>query len=456
MSQIGIAIKPTISGNHHPIAINEGDWTRHIRDMRPALLHYPAMQKDHKLIASMFFFDEKGCYIVICRTVTNNDLENVSGWIHIPYNMQISTAELGEVISLMRQIVEQPVLPLRQYLQQIFGAKQYPDKHDAQLFEPSPRIAIFAKRVLGRNQSLATVLGENLFLPSYANYETILVEEFPGEVTDADDITQVCNNEQTQIEAEIRRQSRVSQGRGNRRVNQQSGRNERTKVFGQDERTKVFGHGERTKPMNFPPRQHGYTDLRGGDQRPVDGYVTPPVTPVNQPYRVPEKPQNLFQKNLIGFIIGIAAGILVGILIMLPFRNNSSKEKQIPPEADTLVTVGVVEELTADSAITTTPTTETTASPSESESDAPAAPSSRHRSHRDKSRNSTSNESTGTHKTTKPIPRTNPTPKPTPTPAPKPTPTPKPNPTVEKKDPAKTPASDQKEQKKLKPVPIDR
>ena len=310
MSQIGIAIKPTISGNHHPIAINEGDWTRHIRDVRPALLHYPAMQKDHRLIASMFFFVEKGCYIVICRTVTNNDLENVSGWIHIPYNMQISTAELEEVIHLMRQIVEQPVLPHRQYLQQIFGAKQYPDKHDAQLFEPSPRIAIFAKRVLGRNQSLATLLGENFFLPSYANYETILVEEFPGEVTDADDITQVCNNEQSQIEAEIRRRARVAYSHRYRRVEY----NERTQVFGQEEKTKIFGEGERTMPMNFTPGQLGTTDQRDR-QRPIDESTTPSITPVNPTYGVSENPKNFFQKHGRGIIIGLLAGILLSLLV---------------------------------------------------------------------------------------------------------------------------------------------
>ena len=405
MRKIGIAIKPTISGNHHPVAINEGEWTRRIRDMRPALLHYPAMQKNHKLIASMFFFDETGCYIVISRTVTNNDLENVSGWIHIPYDMKISTAELEEIVRLMRHIVAQPVLPHRQYLQQTFGAKQYPDKPATQFFDSSPRNGIFAKRVQSKNQSLASLLGENLFLPSYANYETILVEEFPGEVTDAMDITQVCNNEQSQIEAEIKRRSRVPHGRDNRRVNPHPGHHTGLHNAGQNEKIGGFGQGERTKPTNFPPRQRGYTERRD-EYQPMDGYVTPPVIPGNPTYGVSENPQNFFQKHGIGIIIGLVAGILIGILIMLPFRNNTVEEP-IHSETDTLVTEGVIEEVTADSAITTTPTSEATASPSESVSDAPATTSSGHRSRRDKTRNSTPKESTGSYTPSMPTTRPN-------------------------------------------------
>ena len=377
MSQIGIAIKPTISGNHHPIAINEGEWTRRIRDMRPALLHYPAMQKDHKLIASMIFFDEKGCYIVISRTVTNNDLENVSGWIHIPYNMQISTAELEEVIHLMRQIVEKPELPPRQYLQQTFGAKQYPDKHDAQPFEPSQRNAIFAKRVQGKNQSLASLLGENLFLPSYAKYETILVEEFPGEVADAVDITQVCSNEQSQIEAEIRRRARAAQGRGNRRVNPQQGNNEKTQVFNPDERTRTTGrtngfpnqreeqrHGfpnqreeqRRSFPNKREEQRQGFPKQRE-EQRQVfpnnrekgrPGLPNPQSTtgPMQEQFGVPEPPKpNMFKTYGIAFIVGLAVGILIGILIMA-FRN-SSNENGSDAVGDSASAVEVVDITTA-------------------------------------------------------------------------------------------------------------
>ena len=409
MSQIGIAIKPTISGNHHPIAINEGEWTRRIRDMRPALLHYPAMQKDHTLIASMFFFDEKGCYIVICRTVTNNDLENVSGWIHIPYNMQISTAELEEVIHLMRQIVEKPELPPRQYLQQIFGAKQYPDKHDAQPFEPSQRNGIFAKRVKGKNQSLATLLGENLFLPSYDKYETILVEEFPGEVTDAVDITQVCNNEQSQIEAEIRRRARVAQGRG-RRVNPQPGPNEKTKVFDPGERTRPIGRnngfpnqreeqrqgfpnnretGRQGFPNNREDRRQGFpNNQETGRQdfpnnRETGRQVGPnnqsTTGPVQEQFGIPEPPKpNMFKTYGIGFIIGLALGILIGILIMN--SRNSSTENDADAAGDSAAIEAVEVIAVPDSAAVegATVVEDTTLVPELQ----PAAPSHRHKSRR--------------------------------------------------------------------------
>ena len=200
MSKLGIAIKPTVSGNLNPVTINEGDWTRKIHDVRPALLHFPELQDDHSKIASLFFFDEKGCFIVLARTITDNDLENISGWIYVPHDMQISTKQLDWVVDEIRRMISVSVLPEKSKLEEIFGNRELPTIKNAPIYQTSPRNGKFAKRQ-SRGKSLAELLSGQRFKPVYAKYESILIENTAGEVEGVDDITQVCDGEQAFLES---------------------------------------------------------------------------------------------------------------------------------------------------------------------------------------------------------------------------------------------------------------
>lgn len=202
MKKLGIAIKPTISGNFHPVTVNEGDWVRKIRDIRPALLHYPALQKDHNLIAALFFFDDEGCYIVFARTITDNDLENISGWIYIPRGLAITPDDLEQAIAIVRKMVSVSELPDKNLLQQIFGQKEYTFRPNPIPFTPSPRNGEYAKRER-KNQTYSAMLLPSLYLSAYNGYEAVLIEDKPGEVENATDITETCAAEQRLIKSKF-------------------------------------------------------------------------------------------------------------------------------------------------------------------------------------------------------------------------------------------------------------
>lgn len=345
MRKIGIAIKPTVSGNYHPVTINEGEWSRRIRDVRPALLHFPAMQSDHKLIAKIIFFDEYGCYIILARTITDNDLENIAGWIHIPHDLQITSAQLEEIIKNIRRLVSLSEMPDKEYLKNLFGNRQYPVRRNALHFGVSPRNGMYAKRSLTQNGNLTDLLGGNFYIPEYSKYEAVLIEEFPDEVSDAVDISAVCDAEQRFVASENRRKAEI-----NKKWHNESPLHRDTIA---------------NKPIiqNPPLSPHATED-----------YVS---------FGTPS--QSFMQKNWKGLIIGFAVGIVAGILIMFPFTGAGEKDEpgMSAIEADTASAV------MADSAVTEvfidSMATDTSAIGGNQTLQAEAPSSRAHRSHRDRS-----------------------------------------------------------------------
>ena len=333
MRKIGISIKPTISGNYQPVSANEGEWTRRIRDMRHALLHYPVLKKDHKQVKTLFFFDQTGCYIVMSRTVSNKDLENVSGWIHIPFDIKISTAELDEVINNVRQLVARPELPHKHYLQQLFGSKFYQFNPGARMFGQSPHNSIFAKRRLKQNQSLASLLGENMFQPTYSNYEAILIEDSPGEVVDAVDLTEPSQPTRSQAPNPKNHTSnpvkRVTYPHTNSKPTHPNSNHTQPNSRPHNPAPKPTHHPT-TKPVYNPEQNHqnttySYREVKQPNfttpQYDDNSFPPPPSQTPPEQYAVsgPEDSMNLFQRHGIGFIAGTIFGIIVGILCILPF-----------------------------------------------------------------------------------------------------------------------------------------
>lgn len=393
MRKIGISIKPTISGNYQPVSANEGEWTRRIRDMRHALLHYPVLKKDHKQVKTLFFFDQTGCYVVMSRTVSNKDLENVSGWIHIPFDIKISTAELDEVINNVRQLVARPELPHKHYLQQLFGSKFYQFNPGARMFGQSPHNSIFAKRRLKQNQSLASLLGENMFQPAYSNYEAILIEDSPGEVVDAVDLTEPSQPTGSQAPNPKRNTSNpvkhVSYPHPNSKPTQPNSRTHNP--------APKPTHNPTPKPTYKPEQNHqnttyNYREVKQSHFTPPqyddNSFPPPPSQTPPEQYAAsgPEDSMNLFQRHGIGFIAGTIFGIIVGILCVLPFAKFGAEKDVDSSSSDSLQAIETITDSVGSSESGSASAVQTDANSASSDSvtasgGAPAAPS---RSHRNK------------------------------------------------------------------------
>lgn len=201
MKKIGVSIRPTISGNFQAVTVNRGDWARRVRDVRPALNHVPAMATDHSLIATFMSFDEKGCFIVVARTVTNIELENIAGWIYIPSNLKISGAEVVKAVEKVRRLIASPEVPPYTALESLFGHQEYELLPEETTYLPSPRNGKFALRTMA-NHSLEELLGEYRFQPYYADYEAIFLLDNPLETINVTDITDLPLEKYEQPEPE--------------------------------------------------------------------------------------------------------------------------------------------------------------------------------------------------------------------------------------------------------------
>ena len=372
MSKLGIAIKPTISGNFHPVTINEGDWTRKIHDVRPALLHFPELQDDHSKIASLFFFDEKGCFIVLARTITDNDLENISGWIYVPHDMQISTKQLEGVIGVIRRMISVSVLPEKSKLEEIFGNRELPTIKNAPIYESSPRNGEFAKR-RARGKSLAELLSGNRFLPVYAKYESILVETTAGEVEGVNDITEVCDREQAFLESQQKRQRPVKASHRPQPTSAAAA------AKGQPAASRRPQPDPRTKqPVQQPP--YSPVDRNSSAESVRRPAYTPPVdvetysrnTRQYREYDTDSKNTSIKYGSLIAaFLLGIAVGVLVTLLFSRPSNEEPEIETvevmpveamEVVPDstnADSLEVIDIAP-TSADTTVTSIPTVSAT------------------------------------------------------------------------------------------------
>lgn len=187
MNKIGFAIKITREGAGQAIAVNGGDWVRHVVDIRDQLKHIPLMAEDYKRSIIFFSFDESGCYITVAHTISGRVWDNVAGWIYIPSSIVIDGGRVNELINQARMIVHNSIIPDETELRPIFS-QEYELRKIPVKYQSSNQTGGIAKRDTGI-YSIQELMGEARYQSYYSNYKYVFLTDEIDSVVDATDLT---------------------------------------------------------------------------------------------------------------------------------------------------------------------------------------------------------------------------------------------------------------------------
>lgn len=188
MRRIGIAIKSTLQGSGEAYKINPGAWDSKVVDIRDTLRHVAGLHSNPGQYVVFLSFSETGCYVTVARGYQNRVGDNIAGWLFIPSDIRISGDEVIAAIESVRQLIYSTELPAQDVLQRMFS-KEYPLREQKVAYTPSPKNGRFAKRDITRRIPLTKIF-DNLYQPYYSEYQSVFIEQRPGEITDAVDITE--------------------------------------------------------------------------------------------------------------------------------------------------------------------------------------------------------------------------------------------------------------------------
>ena len=105
MNTLGIAIKITSNGAGDPIVINEGDWIRHVADVRPVLDMVNGADNDNRQVVRFLSFTDEGCLLTVARFISGRQGDNVAAWIFIPANIAITGKEVVYAMDMAEQAI---------------------------------------------------------------------------------------------------------------------------------------------------------------------------------------------------------------------------------------------------------------------------------------------------------------------------------------------------------------
>lgn len=188
MKKLGIAIKITVQGSGEPIKINGGPWTSKIVDIRENLKHVPGLEGNPGRSVTFLSFSPEGAYITVARCSDGRSLDNVAGWIFVPSDIRISGNELEQIVEEVRRIIFLSQLPQQGMLEQLFS-KAYELKSCPSPYASSPKNGRFAKRDVTPATPLNVLLGDAIYQTAYSQFQSIFLEEFPGQIVDVTDLS---------------------------------------------------------------------------------------------------------------------------------------------------------------------------------------------------------------------------------------------------------------------------
>lgn len=176
MSKIGIAIRVTSDGAGEPKVVNGGEWTRYISDVRQVLEKLSGME-DGQQVARMLSFTDDGCLITLMRLLNSGrGGDNVSAWIHIPAEADITGNEVIMVMKFVQEAIQSSELKMEsiEKLCQV----NYPKRTPVSKAPIGKALAVRYYNYV----TLMNILGPNRYQPYYKDYRYIFLLDEQGQI----------------------------------------------------------------------------------------------------------------------------------------------------------------------------------------------------------------------------------------------------------------------------------
>ena len=192
MNKLGIAIKITVDGAGEPIVLNDGEWTRHIADVRPLLNKVSGLNEESQVVHILSFTNE-GCLLASARLIAGRSGDNIAAWIYIPSDMEISGKEVRYVMDAAEQAILAPTLDtieLENICQQTYHSSD-------NAFSKASSGEKLAFRIYDDN-TIEEILGPNRYQNYYDDYRYIFLFDSTGILgltnpSEADDLSNERN-----------------------------------------------------------------------------------------------------------------------------------------------------------------------------------------------------------------------------------------------------------------------
>lgn len=191
MKKLGIAIKITNRGASDPIVYNGTGWEKNVIDIRDTLKYIKGLE-GNKVVLIMSF-DKDGCYLTLSRIIGGRGGDNVSAWIYLPNNINISGEDLVSVLEQIKTILLKSRTD-EEELKKI-ADKEYNEYYKVPKNRPSMKYGNYCARYFDAHL-LPKLLGYDRYQFYYSKYKAVfLINEKSGisiiENSEVYDITNV-------------------------------------------------------------------------------------------------------------------------------------------------------------------------------------------------------------------------------------------------------------------------
>lgn len=122
MDKIGIAFQRTYEGYREPLVINDGPWSKQIRDLRSsAIAVLPDFETGKITKFHLLQFSSTGTYVVMVQRISGRGTDYMSVWMYIPDTVSATGAELAGIMEKAEGISQLLQMPGFDELQASFS-----------------------------------------------------------------------------------------------------------------------------------------------------------------------------------------------------------------------------------------------------------------------------------------------------------------------------------------------
>lgn len=179
MNKLGFVLKIVSLGASEILSCNNGEWKSNVVDVREFLKLFDGLYNTNNTV-SFVSFDDSGCLLTLMKSISGRSGDYLSGWVYIPFNLDISDEDIMMVYDFVRRIIGMSnISEIKSEIETTF-AKEYNTKDPAFKYKASSGDKL-GYRFYKNNEEFKNLLGTNRYQSYYSDYKTVfLLKEDSG------------------------------------------------------------------------------------------------------------------------------------------------------------------------------------------------------------------------------------------------------------------------------------